>query len=99
MSNKRTALLKMTDDVKKALQVPFKVRKDRKNMESWIIDVESNIANLEVDIEELKGNEDLQVDRILDKVDDLALAKRKLTQGEALLQELFEETWPETNAE
>ena len=89
MGNLRTQLLKTTDDVKKALQVPFKVRKERKQLESWIIDKEQKIAELEDEIQELKSGDELNVDSLLSKKDDLQLTRRKLEQGNELLEELF----------
>lgn len=92
MENLRTKLLKTTDDLKKALQVPFKVRKERKQLESWNIDKEQKIAELEDEIQELKAGDDLNIDSLLSKRDDLQLTERKLVQGEELLEELFNKT-------
>jgi len=91
MPTLRSKLLKISDDAKKTLKVPFQVRKDRKALESWIIDVEEKIADLELKIEEAKGASNFNVDKILDAIDDLELANRRLVQGNALLKELFTE--------
>ena len=89
--NLREKLLKSTDDAKKAIKVPFQVRKDRKKLESWVIDREEEVANLELKIEEKKAKDDLDIDGILDAMDDLELANRRLSQGQKLLAELFDE--------
>ena len=90
MSNKRTALMKLSDDVKKTIGIPFKVRKDKKQLEGWIIDREYKIAQLSDEIDTLKSAEEFNVDSILDKQDDLELEERRLKQGNALLKEMFE---------
>ena len=87
---KRSKLLKLGDDAKKILKLPFKLRKEQKALESWILDYEEKVATLEADINDLKAEEKLDTDKILDKVDDLDLAKRRLKQGEALMKELFD---------
>lgn len=87
---KRIDLIKAGKELKESIQAPFKVRKDKKSLESWIIDRESKIAELEDKIQELKGASNLDVDKILEAIDDLALENRRLKQGEELLVELFE---------
>ncbi len=94
MSSLREQLLNASDEIRKKIKVPFQVRKDKKSLESWLIDVESAIADLEFNIKELKGSEAYDPDEILDAVDELALKQRRLAQGEALLTEMFEEIDP-----
>ena len=89
--NLREKLLKSTDDVKKALKVPFQVRKDKKSLESWIIDREEEVAELELKIEDLKANSNFNVNKILETMDDLKLAERRLKQGQNLIKTMFEE--------
>ncbi len=85
----REKFLKSTDDAKKALKVPFQVRKDKKKLESWIIDREEEVATLELKIQDNKSNDNLEINKILDSIDELVLAKRRLEQGQKLLKELF----------
>jgi len=87
---KRAELLKMGEDAIKAVKLPFKIRKEKKNLESWVLDYEEKVATLESEINDCKADENLNVDRILDKVDDLELAQRRLRQGEELMKELFD---------
>lgn len=88
--SKRIDLIKMGKEALDNLQAPFKVRKDRKELESWIIDREQKIAELENKIQELKGSKDnFDVEKILNAIDDLALEQRRLQQGNELLEELF----------
>jgi hypothetical protein len=87
---KRIDLIKMGKEALDSLQAPFKVRKDKKELESWIIDREQKIAELENKIQELKGSkEEFNVNKILNAIDDLALEERRLKQGNELLEELF----------
>ena len=87
---KRAELLKMGEDAIKAVKLPFKIRKEKKSLESWVLDYEEKVATLESEINDCKADENLNVDRILDKVDDLELAQRRLRQGEELMKELFD---------
>ena len=86
---KRIDFIKMAKDVKDTLQAPFKERKDKKNLEAWIIDREQAIAELENKIQETKGADKFDVESVLEAIDDLALEKRRLAQGTELLEELF----------
>ena len=93
MSNKRTAFLKMTDDVKKSLGTPFKVKKEKNLLLAWIADEEYKVAELQNKVEELKKEDTLDVEKIIDKTDELELEQRKLSQGQSLLKELFEDKY------
>lgn len=86
---KRIDLIKLSKELLNDLQAPFKVRKDKKSLESWIIDKEQKVAELENEIQELKGSKDFSADKILDAQDDLELTQRRLKQGQELLEELF----------
>ena len=99
MATMRERLLKATDSVRDAIKIPFQVRKDKKSLESWIIDVEESIADLELRIEEAKGKESFNPDKILDLEDDLELKKRRLKQGETLMAEMFSDGAPELTEE
>ena len=87
---KRIDFIKMAKDVKDTLQAPFKERKDKKNLEAWLIDREQKIAELENKIQETKSADNFNVEAILDAIDDLQLEKRRLAQGQELLAELFD---------
>jgi len=87
----RKELLKMGEDAIKEVKLPFKIRKEKKQLEALILDYEERVATLESEINDLKAEETLNVDRILDKVDDLELAQRRLKQGEELMKELFDD--------
>jgi len=89
MANLRTKLLKCTEDAKKALVTPFKVQKEKKQLESFILDREQQIAEFESDIEELKAADELNIDRIINKRDDIDIEKRRLKLAQELMEELF----------
>ena len=87
---KRSDLLKLGKDALKAVKLPFKLKKEKKNLESWILDYEEKVATLEQEISDLKADENMNVDKILDKVDECELAERRLKQGQNLMKELFD---------
>lgn len=88
MSTRKT-LLKLTEEGVKAVKLPFKLRKEKKQLESWTIDYEEKVETLGSDITDLKCKEELDVEAILDKVDEKELAERRLKQGTVLMDELF----------
>lgn len=90
MSVKRADLLKMGEDALKAVKLPFKLKKEKKNLESWVLDYEEKVATLDQEITDLKSDENMSVDKILDKVDEKELAERRLKQGQELMKELFD---------
>ena len=90
MSKTRKELLRLAEAGIKEVKLPFKLRKEEKQLESWVLDYEEKVATLEAEITELKCEEKLDVDKILDKVDDMELAQRRLKQGQELTIELFE---------
>ena len=86
---KRSELLKLGEDALKLIKLPFQLKKEKKSLESWVIDYEERVATLDAEISDLKAEEKLNVDKILDKVDEKELAERRLKQGEELMKELF----------
>ena len=88
---KRIDLIKLAKDAVDELKAPFKVRKEKKQLESWIIDREQKIAELEESINNIKSDTstEFKVDNLLDKIDELALEQRRLKQGQEVLTELF----------
>lgn len=85
----RKDLLSKGKEALEAIKLPFKIRSERKNLEQWILDKETKIAELEYKIQEAKGKDEIKVDDILDKIDELDLLKRRLKQGEELMVELY----------
>lgn len=85
----RKELLSIGKEALEAIKLPFKIKSEKKNLEQWILDKESAIAEMEYEIQTAKGEKELNTDKILDKMDDLELLKRRLKQGEDLMVELF----------
>jgi len=90
MTIKRSKLLQMGEDAIKAVKLPFILKKEKKNLELWVLEREQSVATLDAEINELKSTETLDTDAILNKIDEKELAERRLTQGEDLMKELFD---------
>ena len=86
----RKELLRLAEAGIKEIKLPFKLKKEKKQLESWILDYEEKAATLDSEITDIKCEENLNVDKILDKTDELELAKRRLKQGQNLMKELFD---------
>lgn len=87
--SKYSDLLKLGQEKLDELKVPFQVRKAHKQLEKEIIEIEEEIASLELKVEEAKGKHPFELDTILDAIDDLAIQNRKLQQAKELMTELF----------
>lgn len=74
-----------------ALELPFKVKKERKNLEMKILELEQQIAKDELTIQEQKSASPVSWDSLIKAIDDKALNDRKLVQLNALELELFSE--------
>lgn len=84
-------LLKMGKDAVEDLERPFKVRKEKKNLEMKILELEQQIAKDELTIQEQKSKSPIDWDKLIDAIDALGLSQRKLEQLSALEKELFDE--------
>lgn len=87
----RKDLLSKGKEALDAIKLPFKVRKEKKDAEQWILNKEQKIAELEFKIQEAKGAENLDFDKIADMIDERDLIVRRLDQGQKLSDELFEQ--------
>lgn len=87
----RETILKKTDEAIEAIKLPFKIKKEKKELEKWILNKEEEMATLELKIADLKSSKDISIDKLLDIIDDLDLTKRRLIQGEYLLEELYKD--------
>lgn len=75
--------------VEKAM-IPFKVRKAQKELELKIITSETEVASLETKLQEYLSNKEfLDYYKILDTIDEIELAKRKVNKLENLKYDLF----------
>lgn len=74
-----------------ALELPFKVKKEKKNLEMKILELEQQIAKDELTIQEQKSSVPVAWDSLISAIDNKALNDRKLEQLKNLEQELFAE--------
>lgn len=92
MKNTYKELIKMGKDAIEAAQVPFKVKAEQKKLELKMLEEESKIASLELEVQKLKGANPINWDSLLNAIDKVELAKRVFKKLELLNEELFAET-------
>lgn len=73
-----------------ALELPFKVKKEKKNLEMKILELEQEIAKDELTIQEQKSACPIDWNKLIDAIDKEALNNRKLKQLQELEQEMFD---------
>jgi len=73
-----------------SIELPFKVRKEKKNLEMKILELEQQIAKDELTIQEQKSKEPVDWDKLINAIDGLQLNNRKLKQLQDLETELFD---------
>lgn len=83
-------LLKLSKDAIAEIELPFKVKKEEKNLEMKILELEQQIAKDELTITEQKSKSPINWDFLIRAIDDKAINERRLTQLTALQKELFE---------
>lgn len=74
-----------------ALELPFKVKKEHKNLEMKILELEQEIAKDQLTIQEQKSASPINWDKLIDAIDKECLNNRKLNQLQSLEKELFGE--------
>lgn len=72
-----------------ALELPFKVRKEKKNCEMKILELEQQIAKDELTIQEQKSVHPIDWDKLVNAINQRDLNERKLKQLQTLEEELF----------
>ena len=73
-----------------ALELPFKVKKEKKNLEMKILELEQSIANNELTVQEQKSASPINWNKLIQAIDELALSNRELSQLQELEKEMFE---------
>lgn len=89
MGNLREKYLKMSNKAFDALKTKYRVKKDEKSAELWILTKEEEVASLQLDLETEYGKESFDMNAVLLIKDKIDLANRKLKQGKELLEDLF----------
>lgn len=84
-------LLSKGKEAIQALELPFKVKKEHKNLEMKILELEQQIAKDELTIQEQKSSSPVNWDTLISAIDNRALNQRKLNQLQKLEEELFTE--------
>lgn len=84
-------LLSMGKEAVDAIQLPFKVKKEKKNLEMKIIELEQELAKDDLTIQEQQSAHPVDWDKLIDAIDKKALNERKLKQLQCLEVEMFEE--------
>lgn len=83
-------LLSASKEVIAALELPFKVKKEKKNLEMKILELEQEIAKDELTIQEQKSVCPINWDSLINAIDKEELNARKLTQLQELEKEMFD---------
>lgn len=73
-----------------ALELPFKVKKEKKNLEMKILELEQQIAKDELTIQEQKSACPVNWDKLTEAIDDLQVNNHKLKQLQDLEKEMFD---------
>lgn len=84
-------LLKLGKDAIADIERPFKVKKEQKNLEMKILELEQSIAKDELTIQEQKAKCPIEWDNLINAINNEALNNRKLLQLKELEKELFSE--------
>lgn len=74
-----------------ALELPFKVRKEKKNLEMKILELEQEMAKDDLTIQEQKSAAPIDWEKLIQAIDKRALNDRKLKQLKDLETELFDD--------
>jgi hypothetical protein len=85
-------LLSRGKEAIEALELPFKVKKEKKNLEMKILELEQSISKDELTVQEQKSKSPVDWDKLIDSIDALALNNRKLVQLQELEKEMFDDT-------
>ena len=82
-------LLKLGKDAIAEIELPFKVKKEQKNLEMKILELEQQLAKDELTIQEEKTKCPVNWNALIDAIDNKAINERRLRQLEELENELF----------
>ena len=84
-------LLKLGKDAIAEIELPFKVKKEQKNLEMQILELEQQITKDELTIQEQKTKSPINWDSLVSALDNKAINERKIGQLLELEKELFSE--------
>lgn len=72
-----------------AMELPFKVKKEKKNLEMKILELEQQLSNDDLTIQEQKSANPVDWDSLIKAIDRKSLTERKLKQLQELEKEMF----------
>lgn len=84
-------LLRLGKDAIAEIELPFKVKKEEKNLEMKILELEQQLAKDELTIAEQKTKCPVNWDTLIDAIDNKDINERKLKQLQTLQKEMFGE--------
>lgn len=82
-------LINLGKDAIAAVELPFKVKREKKNLEMKILELEQQVANDDLTIQEQKSKSPVNWDELLKAIDRKAINDRKLALLKGLETELF----------
>ena len=89
MSSLYSKLLEKGKDAIAALERPFKVEKEKKNLEMKILDLKQTLATDELTIQEQMSSHPVDWDKLIEAIDRKEVNQRKLKQLETLEMKMF----------
>lgn len=85
-------LLTMAKEAVDKSLAPLRARAAQKKAELEMAKLDERIANLENQVNEACATKDIDFDRVIDRLDELALAERRRGQFQKIVKELFPDT-------
>jgi len=85
-------LLTMTKEAIDATLVPVRSRAAKKQAELEMIKLEERLATIESELQLECSKKEVNFDRIIEKLDEFALAERRGKQFQKIIEEMFPET-------
>ena len=82
-------LLKMSKEAIDATLAPVRARSVKAKFESKCAELDERRIKLEMTVVELASHKDIDVDKMLDTMDDIALLERRIAQIETVRAQLF----------
>ena len=82
-------LLSKGKEAIEAIQLPFKVEKEKKHLEMKILELKQTMATNALTVQEQKSSCPVKWDKLIEAIDAQAMNERKLKQLEALETEMF----------
>ena len=89
--NTYESILKMTKEAVSAALAPARARQAKARFDGKLAELEEQKINAETKVAEICSEKDLDIDKLLNSLDDLALVERRITQVTEVKSQLFPE--------